>query len=155
MSERQVAGRSGISSAVRGIAPCPSPCADERVTLIMGQWGRWQWRNRDQSVELGYPSVNPISVDWGLGGEGDFGFEEALMPPLVELADQVIQDMNGPAREFAMARWAQPHSGNVSQVVRAADARLPYDVSRVDTERWLAAIAGAVMATLGDVELEV
>ena len=154
MSQSQAAP-SGISSKVRGIAPCPSPVMDKRVALVMGQWGRWQWRNREQSVSHGYPTINVLSVSWGLGRGDDFEYEDEMMPPLVELANQIIMDMKGPAQVFAWARWAQPHSGNVSQVVRAADTLLPYDVSRVDCERWLGAIAGAVMATLGDVELEV
>jgi len=144
---------SGVQSSVRGLVACPSPCMDQRVILVMAQWGRWQWRNREPSMSHGYPSVNVLSVDWGLGRGDDFHYEEELMPPMVEMANQVLLDLKGPAQVFAWARWAMPSSGSIPKVIRAADSLLPYDVTRVDAERWINAISGAVMARLGDVEL--
>lgn len=146
-----LAAESGVLSSVRGLSPCPSPLMDERVGLVMSQWGNWQWRNRDRVQALGYPSKNPLSVDWGLGREGDFVYEDEMMPPLVELANQVLVDLKGPAQVFAWARWACPDSNTLQVVMAHADLLLPFDVKRVDVERWLSAIAGGVSAKLGDV----
>ena len=140
-----------VNAISKGLDSCPRPMDHPIVCAAMSAWGRYQWRNRDVDNAHGYPSINPLCVQWGLGNENGFDCEE-LMPPLAEIShNEVLLKLDPVAMVFAFLYWAHP-SGSMSirKVVSMANAILPYNVTRVNAETWLSAISGAVIAQFPD-----
>lgn len=137
-------------SASRGLDECcPSPLNSLVVTVAMSEWGRYQWQHRDVEKTHGYPAINPLSVEWGLG-RGDQYDYESPMSATAEIAHQQIIALSGPAPVFAWLYWAHPKGGSVRSVQRMAQHLLPYTVPRGYADMWLAAVAGAVMGVLNE-----
>lgn len=145
-------------SRVRGLDRCPAPANDPRVDLAMMLWGQYQWANRDHTQLSGFPSTNPLALDWGLGRADDFEYVSS-MPATVEIAHQLLMDIGEPvAVVVAWGYWAKPRSfgiaSGIDPIAHMASGLLTYKVTRVDVERWIAAISGAVMCTFGDMSIE-
>lgn len=138
----------------RGLDGCPVPCADRRVQLAMLAWGRWQWDNRDHVHSHGFPSINPVSIDWGLGRSEDFEPENP-MPNTVELVHQLLMEIDEPiAAVVAWCNWAKPNREGVIGVARVASQIMPYNVTRNHAEQWLGVVSGAVMCAMGRYDCE-
>lgn len=142
---------SGVSSSVRGLESCPNPCIDERVLFVMSFWGRWQWSNRAEDSGLGFPTVNVISPYHGLGVPvDDCEWLESEVGSIIETVNSLLKVMGPVAEAFALATWVRPSSQGIKGVTDRVDRYLDCDVKRIDSERWVSAISGAVIATMGD-----
>lgn len=141
--------RHGVSGS------CPSPVSNEMVSLVMGGWGRYVWRNRESAESIGFPASCPLAMFWESGAASPGGLvltaEAEPMSPMVVMTNEMLDRVGDPARLIAWLYWAYPDSaGSVEAVAREATRILPFRVSYRSADRWLGAVSGAVLNEVGD-----
>ena len=145
----QVVNINSMKASQRGLTACPSPLDNVVVTAAMSAWGNYQWQNRDVDKSHGYPAINPLSVQWGLGRGEDFDYDQP-MPVLAELSHGLVLGLGPVAVVIAWLYWAHPSGSSIRSTVSMANHILPCNITRSNVEMWLSAIAGTVLGALGD-----
>lgn len=144
---------SGVAASLKGLGDdCPNPINQPVVMLAMSEWADFVRARSEVSgfyPGSGYSGTNWLHESHGLGGGEDYDDTEPP-PPTVQSVNDLLESIGGPASVIAYLYWAHSSTvGSVHAVTGMANHKLPYTIKRVDVDRWLSVISGAVLARYG------